>query len=152
LTKSESNKFRNNNPLNKKRMKTTLSKVLKCFCLTVFILAGTQIYLSCSHKITVPKTLTFTEVEKEFHFAKPLSEYSKQRILKQFGSVQNYHDSIISRRNNPHYKSIVVIGNPAEADSATLSIFKMSAEELESKGIKVIVDPKIKNQQPVNSN
>jgi hypothetical protein len=132
-------------------MKTTLSKVLKCFSLTVFILAGTQIYLSCSHKITVPKTLTFTEVEKEFHFAKPLSEYSKQVILKQFGTVQNYHDSIISRRNNPRYKNIIVTGHPTEADSATLSIFRMSPEELESRGIKVIVDPRLKNQEPVKS-
>lgn len=127
-------------------MKTNLLNTLKSLLLVIIFVAGTQIYFSCSPKITTPKALTFTDVEKEFHFAKPLSENSKQVILKQFGSVQNYHDSIIARRNNPHYKNIIVTGHATKADSALFSIFNMSEEELRSKGIKVTIDPKLKNK------
>ena len=92
----------------------------------------------------IQKPLTFNDVEKEFKFAKPLSEQSKQVILKQFGTVQNYHDSIVVRRNNPRYKHIIVTGKATEADSAVMKIFSMSKEELKSKGIKVTIDSKFK--------
>lgn len=132
-------------------MNTNLLGGLKCLFLAFFILAGTQINLSSSPKISTKKTLTFTDVEKEFKFAKPLSENTKQIILKKFGTVQNYHDSIIAKRNNPRHKNIIVTGHPTEADSAALSIFNLSLEELQSKGIKVTIDPKLNNQLPVKS-
>ena len=121
-------------------MKTNLLNTLKSLLLVIIFVAGTQIYFSCSPKITAPKVLTFADVEKEFHFAKPLSEQSQKTILKQFGTVQNYHDSIIARRNNPHYKNIVISANPTSADSVERKVFYLNDEELKSKGIKVTKD------------
>lgn len=110
-------------------MKTNLFNAIKCFSLTIFILAGTQIYFSCSPKITALKTMTFTDVENEFHFAKPLPESSKQLILKRYGSVQNYHDSIIARRKNPYYKNINMYAYLNEADSTIITITRDSIKK-----------------------
>jgi hypothetical protein len=110
-------------------------RLVSNFIYAFFILS---VIVSCKSGQVVQKPLSFSEVEKEFKFAKPLSEQSKQVILKQFGTVQNYHDSIIARRNNPHYKHIIVTGKATEADSAVMKIFSMSKEELHKAGIMVI--------------
>jgi uncharacterized protein YpuA (DUF1002 family) len=108
------------------------------FFISIVLFASLFLLISCKSGQAVQKPMSFSDVEKEFKFAKPLSEQSKQVILKQFGTVQNYHDSIIARRNNPHYKHIIVTGKATEADSAVMKIFSMSKEELQRAGIKLI--------------
>jgi len=108
------------------------------FFISIVLFASLFLLISCKSGQAVQKPMTFSDVEKEFKFAKPLSEQSKQVILKQFGTVQNYHDSIVARRNNPYYKHIIVTGKATEADSAVMKIFSMSKEELQKAGIKLI--------------
>jgi hypothetical protein len=129
-------------------MRTTEIITRKCSKLGLFLTASVLILISCSPKLAVHKPLTFTDVEKEFHFAKPLPENSKQVILKQFGSVQNYHDSIVARRNNPHYKNIVISANPISFDSVERKVFYLTDEELKSKGIKVSRDSILNHSKP----
>lgn len=120
-----------------KKIWISLSKCVKSgINLTLLIL----VLFSCSHKLTTHKALTFSDVEKEFHFAKPLSEQSQKIILKKFGSVQNYHDSIVARKNNPYFKNIIISANPITADSVEIKVFRMTDEELKSKGIRVSRD------------
>jgi hypothetical protein len=120
----------------------------KCSKLGLLLTASVLILISCSTKLAVHKPLTFTDVEKEFHFAKPLPEQSQKLILKQFGSVQKYHDSIVARRNNPHYKNIVISANPISADSVERMVFYLTDEELKSKGIKVSIDSILNHRKP----
>lgn len=108
------------------------------FFISIVLFASLFVLISCKSGQAVQKPMSFSDVQKEFKFAKPLSEQSKQVILKQFGTVQNYHDSIIARRNNPNYKHIIVTGKATEADSAVMKIFRMNEEELQKAGIKLI--------------
>ncbi len=125
-------------PINIKlsNMKTTQFSSPQYSKSSLFIAACVLILISCSPKLAVHKPLTFTDVEKEFHFAKPLSEQSQKTILKQFGSVQNYHDSIVARRARPNRGPVIITGHPTEADSALMKIFRMSDEELKKSLIK----------------
>ena len=136
-------------------MKTRAIINSKHFRASMFLTVTTLILISCSPKLAVQKPLTiakkpltFTDVEKEFHFAKPLSEQSQKTILKQFGTVQNYHDSIVALRNNPHYKNIVISANPISADSVERKVFYLTDEELKSKGIKVTRDSILNLSKP----
>jgi hypothetical protein len=128
-------------------MKTTQIITRKCSKSSLFIAACVLIFIACSPKLAVQKpltiekkALTFTDVEKEFHFAKPLSEQSQKTILKQFGTVQNYHDSIVARRARPNRGPYIITGHPTEADSALMKIFRMNDEELKKAGIIVTRD------------
>ncbi|MEI8272053.1 MAG: hypothetical protein WCG08_05480 [Paludibacter sp.] len=117
-------------------MKKTQFSSPKYLKSALFITACVLILFSCSPKLTVHKPLTFSDVEKEFHFASPLPERSQKTILKQFGSVQNYHDSIVARRARPNRGPVIITGHPTEADSALMKIFRMSDEELKKNLIK----------------
>ena len=129
-------------------MKTADVSYLKSLKSTLLSIACILILLICFPKSFAKKPLTFTDVEKEFHFAKPLSEQSQKTILKQFGTVQNYHDSIVALRNNPHYKNIVISANPISADSVERKVFYLTDEELKSKGIKVTRDSILNLSKP----
>lgn len=119
-------------------MKTKLlfSRISMSLLTSVFII----LFISCSTEQSLKKPLSFNDVEKELKFAKPLSENSKKVIIKQYGSVENYRDSIVQRQNVPNKKKIIVTGRPSEADSAAMKIFRMTKEELKKAGIKVIAD------------
>ena len=117
--------------------------------LFVLFFIGSLSFFSCSTEQAIQKPLTFKDVEKEFKFANPLSEKSKQTILKQFGSVQNYRDSIYQRKNTVNRKKTIVTGHPTVKDSASLRIFRMNVEELKKAGIKVSKDS-IRNK-PISS-
>ena len=122
-------------------MKTNLKKTSKNSpLLFVLFFIGSFAFFSCSMEQAVQKPLTFKDVEKEFKFAKPLSEKSKLTILKQFGSVQNYRDSISQRKNTVNRKRTIVTGHPTAADSVALRIFRMNDIELKKAGIKVTKD------------
>ena len=125
-------------------MKTTAFINSKSLKAGLFLTASALILFSCSPKLAVQKplmvekkALTFSDVEKEFHFVKPLSEQSQKTILRQFGTVQNYHDSIVARRARPNRGPFIITGHPTEADSALMKVFTMSDEELKKAGIKV---------------
>lgn len=122
-------------------MKTNLKKSSKNtpFLLVLFFIS-TLSFFSCSTEQAILKPLTFSDVEKEFKFAKPLTEKSKQTILKQFGNVQNYRDSIYQRKNTLNRKRTIVTGHPTEKDSTSLRVFRMNNEELKKAGIKVSKD------------
>ena len=124
-------------------MKTTVFISSKSFKAGLFLTASVLILFSCSPKLAVQKplmvekkALTFSDVEKEFHFVKPLSEQSQKTILRQFGTVQNYHDSIVARRARPNRGPFIITGHPTEADSILMKVFSMSDEELKKAGIK----------------
>lgn len=34
--------------------------------------------------------MTFEDIEKEFNFSKPLSDYTRTRIIERFGTIENY--------------------------------------------------------------
>lgn len=133
-------------------MKTKLTGALKCILPAFLIMACIQIGYASNPKNKTSKTLTFTDIENEFKFVKPLSDNSRQVILKKFGTIENYRDSIIARKNNPRYKNKHIIIHATEADSADLSLFNLSLDELQRKGIKVTIDPDLNNQLPVKSN
>lgn len=109
--------------------------------ISIFIL----LLSSCSTEQLIQKPLSFKDVETELKFAKPLSESSRKVILKQFGSVENYRDSIVERRNAPNKKRIIVTGHPTEADSAAMKIFRMTNDEHKKAGIKVSTDSTLNN-------
>lgn len=122
-------------------MKTNFIKPLgSCILLVSLIVIGLLTFNSCSSEQAIQKPLSFSDIESEFKFVKPLSENSKKVILKQFGSVENYRDSIHQRKNSPNRKRTIVTGHPTIADSAALKIFKMNNQELEKAGIKVTKD------------
>ena len=125
-------------------MKTTAFINSKSLKAGLFLTVSVLILFSCSPKLAVQKplmvekkVLTFSDVEKEFHFVKPLSEQAQKTILRQFGTVQNYHDSIVARRARPNRGPFIITGHPTEADSALMKVFTMSDEELKKAGIKV---------------
>jgi ferredoxin len=118
------------------KTKLLISRISSSLLISVFIL----LFISCSTEQSLKKPLSFNDVEKELKFAKPLSENSKKVIIKQYGSVENYKDSIIERRNAPNKKKIIVTGHPSEADSAAMKIFRMTKDELKKAGIKVTAD------------
>ena len=97
------------------------------------------ILLICFPKSFAKKPLTFTDVEKEFHFAKPLSEQSQKLILKQFGTVLNYHDSIVVRTNRKD-KGFILSARPISADSVECRLFHITDEEVKRKGRVAVED------------
>lgn len=114
----------------------------KCYAFLVFCFFS-LIFCSCSTEQLVKKPLDFKDVEREFNFSKPLSVKSQQVILKQFGSVETYRDSILVRKYKKTKSLNVVSCVPAISDSADLMIFKMDKQALEKAGIKVYIDPKV---------
>lgn len=110
----------------------------------ICLLAGI-LFVSCKSIHSVPGALTFSDVEKEFKFAKPLSEQSRQLILRKYGTVQNYRDSIISGRKKVYKKDIIVTREATETDSAVIKIFRMSEDELKKAGITVTRDTLVKD-------
>ena len=120
-------------------MKTTVCINSKCFKAGLFLTASVLILISCSPKLAVPKPLTFSDVEKEFHFAKPLSEQSQKTILMKFGTVQNYHDSIVARTARKD-KGFVLSAKPISADSVEFRVFHITDEEINRKGMQAVRD------------
>ena len=127
-------------------MKTTAIINSRCFRAGMFLTATALILISCSPKLAVQKPLeiekkplTFTDVEKEFHFSKPLSEQSQKTILKKFGTVQNYHDSIVVRTNRKD-KGFILSARPISADSVECRLFHITDEEVKRKGRVAVED------------
>ena len=127
-------------------MKTTVCINSKCFKAGLFLTASALILFSCSPKLAVQKplivekkALTFSDVEKEFHFAKPLSEQSQKTILMKFGTVQNYHDSIVARTARKD-KGFVLSAKPISADSVEFRVFHITDEEINRKGMQAVRD------------
>ena len=120
-------------------MKTADVSYLKSLKSTLLSIACILILLICFPKSFAKKPLTFTDVEKEFHFAKPLSEQSQKTILKQFGTVQNYHDSIVVRTNRKD-KGFILSAKPISADSVECRLFHITDEEIKRKGRVAVED------------
>ena len=120
-------------------MKTADVSYLKSLKSTLLSIACILILLNCFPKSFAKKPLTFTDVEKEFHFAKPLSEQSQKTILKQFGTVQNYHDSIVVRTNRKD-KGFILSAKPISADSVECRLFHITDEEIKRKGRVAVED------------
>ena len=120
-------------------MKTTQIITAKHVKSALFTAVSVLIIISCSPKLAVHKPLTFTDVEKEFHFAKPLSEQSQKTILKKFGTVQNYHDSIVVRTNRKD-KGFILSARPISADSVECRLFHITDEEIKRKGRVAVED------------
>ena len=82
-------------------MKTNLKKTSKnSTLLFVLFFIGSLSFFSCSTELAVQKPLTFSDVEKEFKFAKPLSEQTKKIILNRYKTVENYRAQIISIKSD----------------------------------------------------
>ena len=120
-------------------MKTADVSCLKSLKSTLLSIACILILLICFPKSFAKKPLTFTDVEKEFHFVKPLSEQSQKTILKQFGTVQNYHDSIVVRSNRKD-KGFILSARPISADSVECRLFHITDEEVKRKGRVAVED------------
>jgi ferredoxin len=83
-------------PLKKKEQINIMKKI--------FILAVIFLFLiSCSRETN--SIITFEEVSKLENFKTNLSDTSKKRILKQFGSVENWNEKIVAFKTNKLIKN-----------------------------------------------
>jgi hypothetical protein len=89
-----------------------------------------SLFFACS---TVQKPLTFRDVEREFHFAKPLSKQSQQVILRQFGTVQNYRDSIFARKQRGNGGFVMIANTNPENGETNVTVLKINKEEFNKK-------------------
>lgn len=58
-------------------------------------LMGVMLLAACSKSSQEEDKLTFADVEEEFVFQTPLSDYAKKQIIEKFHSVDNYRDFLL---------------------------------------------------------
>jgi len=90
------------------------------------LLIVSTVFFACS---TIQKPLTFRDVEQEFHFAKPLNEKSQAVILKQFGTVQNYRDSIFARKQRGNSGFVLIANTHPETGKTDVTVQKISKKD-----------------------
>jgi hypothetical protein len=93
----------------------------------VFLIVST-VFFACS---TIQKPLTFRAVEREFHFAKPLNEKSQAVILRQFGTVQNYRDSIFARKQRGN-NGFVLCAQPKGDGTSQVTVIHVTKEQIQN--------------------
>jgi len=94
----------------------------------LILLIISTVFFACS---TIQKPLTFRDVEREFHFAKPLNEKSQQVILKQFGTVQNYRDSIFARKQRGN-NGFVLCAQPNGDGTSQVTVIHVTKEQIQN--------------------
>ncbi|NOU61546.1 hypothetical protein [Marinifilum caeruleilacunae] len=58
-------------------------------------------FASCNskeQKVEVTEKLSFKQIDKEFGIVKPLSTEGQKRVVKRYGSIENYRDALIKQR------------------------------------------------------
>lgn len=103
----------------KKTLKNSLSFISLNFKTKIVMLAFSATFISCNKDALEVKKLTFQDIETEFNFKKPLSEFTRTKILEKFGTVENYRIFVQnlkqSNLKNKDFRSIYV--DPNQSDS-----------------------------------
>jgi ferredoxin len=73
--------------------------LVQFFTLSIFLLMTILTY-SCQNE-SVKSQLTFADIEEQFGFDYPLTEKSKENILKRWGTAEAYQEHLISVLENP---------------------------------------------------
>ncbi len=94
----------------------------------LIILIVSTVFFACS---TIQKPLTFRDVEREFHFAKPLNKTSQAVILRQFGTVQNYRDSIFARKQRGN-NGFVLCAQPKGDGTSQVTVIHINKEQIQN--------------------
>jgi len=94
----------------------------------LILLIVSTVFFACS---TIQKPLTFRDVEREFHFAKPLNKNSQAVILRQFGTVQNYRDSIFARKQRGN-NGFVLCAQPKGDGTSQVTVIHVTKEQIQN--------------------
>ena len=114
----------------KKLLNVLLSFISSGFKTKIVMLAISATFIACNKDALEVKKLTFEDIQTEFNFPKPLSEYTRAKMLEKFGSVENYRTFVKSifqekKSLNQNYYSITAYGNKSNnniADSILCNI------------------------------
>lgn len=107
----------------KNKLKNFVSLIFLDYKTKIVMLAFSATFISCNNDALEVKKLTFQDIETEFNFIKPLSEFTRTKILEKFGTVENYRIFVQnlkqSNLKNQDFRSIYV--DPNQSDSLLIS-------------------------------